>query len=174
MRYYHLSLILMAFLFLLLPGFFPTARDSFALDAPHDATNNYTCVSQCHTSLTTPWKTQPTGTPTIDDTLTNHLCLSCHNPGYGMGAEAGDVQTHSSFRTSYTYGTWSMECRVCHNPHYQRQVVTYPTSTLNTLATGTIVSVAGTNDSITVSTSLTPSAYIDYVLVPNTAYPSTL
>src|SRR3990172_11618495 len=88
-----------------------TASNSFALDPPHNISNNITCATTCHQTAAA-WKTGPTGTPTIDNTYTNNMCKFCHLPGgngYTMTEESQDVQTHSSVKTSTTYGNWTME-----------------------------------------------------------------
>jgi Zn-finger protein len=171
------NIMLKALLILLvLFGTYGPVPDSFAIDPPHDVTNDISCTSLCHlTASPAPaWRSQPTGTPTIDYTYANNLCKACHIPTYPMSPQAQDVQTHSSAQTTTTYGTWVIECRTCHDPHYQKQVAAYPISTLNSIVTGTVLTVASNRYSLTVSTALTPSAYIDYVLVPNTAYPTRL
>ncbi|MBI5664920.1 MAG: hypothetical protein HZC49_07520 [Nitrospirae bacterium] len=97
-----------------------------ALDFPHFGNNNIGCDS-CHfvygsqPSLMPPWTAH---TPQdIDDTQYNTLCWSCHND-----IDAPYVRTHSSLQTDSGYGNWTVECKVCHNPHYQRQLRTYGSS----------------------------------------------
>ncbi len=58
-----------------------------------------------------------------DETDYNNLCNSCHIGGPGFAPLA---RTHSSAKLGTTYGNWTMECRVCHDPHQQRQMRTYP------------------------------------------------
>jgi predicted CxxxxCH...CXXCH cytochrome family protein len=110
-----------------------------ANDTPHNASNNMSCGS-CHgeTLLDSPfWG----GSWTYDQ-----LCLSCHtetSPGQGgyTDKNAPFEKTHSSQTTSTKYGTWTRECRNCHNPHYQRQKVYKNTDASNLyLATGKIQS----------------------------------
>jgi hypothetical protein len=60
----------------------------------------------------------PHGTPLdIDDTLINNTCWSCHKdanpPIY--------VETHSNMQAADNFGSWTVECSVCHNQHYQEQ-----------------------------------------------------
>jgi predicted CxxxxCH...CXXCH cytochrome family protein len=158
--------ILLFFITMLTAG-----RTGYALDAPHDATNNITCSTRCHlfAVASQPWMTLPTGTPTIDDTFANHLCKDCHTLG---GAAPDDVVTHSSYQTSTQYGTWEIECRTCHDPHYQMQVATYPTSSLNIILTGTTVSISPNADTVAVSvTTMTPDAFKRYIFIPNINYP---
>src|SRR3990172_5932404 len=149
-----------------------TASNSFALDPPHNISNNITCATNCHQTAAA-WKTWPTGTPTIDNTYANNLCKFCHLPGgngYTMTEESQDAQTHSSVKTSTTYGNWTMECRTCHNPHYQIQLSAYPTSTLNSVVTGTVQSVDGANTlTLQVSSAVTASAYAGHILIPDLA-----
>jgi hypothetical protein len=87
------------------------------LDYPHYEVNKINCES-CHfvyggePSLLPPWTAH---TPQdIDDTQYNTLCWSCHND-----IEAPYVRTHSSLQIDNSYGDWTVECRVCHNPHQQ-------------------------------------------------------
>jgi predicted CxxxxCH...CXXCH cytochrome family protein len=88
------------------------------------------------------------------------------------------VKTHSSGNTSNKYGNWSIECRTCHNPHYQDQVSSYPLDANADLLTGTIgsfsqppLSAAETVIPL-VGGSLVDNAWIDFTFVPNTAYPT--
>jgi predicted CxxxxCH...CXXCH cytochrome family protein len=108
-----------------------------ANDTPHNASNNMSCGS-CHGELLLQspfWG----GSWTYDQ-----LCQSCHNVTDGSqptDTNAPFEKTHSSQTTSTKYGTWSRECRDCHNPHYQRQKVYKNTDASNLyLATGKIQS----------------------------------
>jgi predicted CXXCH cytochrome family protein len=95
------------------------------LDYPHAGVNSIGCNS-CHFVF----GTQPTLLPPwtshvpqdIDDTQYNSLCRSCHT---GTGGGARIEGTHSSLQTDNSYGDWTVECRTCHNPHYQKQFRTY-------------------------------------------------
>jgi hypothetical protein len=100
-----------------------TAHYVYALDYPHSGINNISCDS-CHfvyggePSLLPPWTAH---TPQdIDDTQYNTLCWSCHND-----IDAPYVRTHSSLQIDNSYGDWTIECRVCHDPHTQKQVRIY-------------------------------------------------
>jgi len=171
-----ITLIPILLLFILF-GIYIAAQDSYAIDAPHDFTNSITCNSSCHiaSNATASWQTQPTGTPTMDYTYANNLCKSCHIYPYpGVSPDAQDVQTHSSVQTSATYSVWEIECRVCHNPHYQMHVTTFATTTMSAIVTGTITAIAPAGDSVQVSTSLTPSIYVDYILIPDVTDPATM
>ncbi len=105
-----------------------TAIRAEALDYPHTSVNNITCEA-CHfvyggePSLLPGWTNVLT--QNIDDSQYNILCWSCHND-----IEATYVRTHSSLEIDSGYGDWTVECRVCHNPHTQRQFRTYPESSL--------------------------------------------
>jgi len=65
----------------------------------------------------------------VEDSSFNGLCWSCHND-----IAAIRIKTHSSRSTSEQYGDadgdgtpgWSIECRVCHDPHSQPQFSAYP------------------------------------------------
>jgi predicted CXXCH cytochrome family protein len=70
-----------------------------------------------------------------DDSLLNHLCRNCHND-----LVAPFVRTHSSLTTDQGYGSWTFECRICHNPHNQEQKITYGSSSY--LFQGTISSLS--------------------------------
>ena len=63
-------------LIILLLAFSVAARPSFALDPPHNSMYQITCGSLCHSSASPSpsWKTQPTGTPSIDNTTVNNMC----------------------------------------------------------------------------------------------------
>lgn len=172
-----------AFIVLLLAGSGP----AFALAPPHNTSNDawsITC-SRCHYSMTGPtptWATLPT---TIDDTLKNNLCASCHSAS-GMplaDPRFTDVKTHSAAITGSTEwgGNWSVECVVCHNPHYQQQSTTAAADTEpgGNVLTGT-VSAVSTAPSATTSTLFALGAnfplneYVGYLLVPDRSRPATV
>jgi hypothetical protein len=94
-----------------------------ALDYPHHDINNIGCDS-CHFVYGTEPSLLPLWTAhtpqDIDDTQYNTLCWSCHND-----IDAPYVRTHSSLQIDNDYGNWTVECRVCHNPHQQKQFRTY-------------------------------------------------
>ncbi len=92
---------------------------AYAMDYPHMAVNNIGC-SSCHYVHGDPPPWLEHVPQDIDDTQYNTLCWTCHN-----GIEAPYVNTHSSLQTDDSYGTWSVECSVCHNPHRQRQLSEY-------------------------------------------------
>jgi hypothetical protein len=132
-----------------------------ALDYPHFGINNIGCDS-CHfiygtePSLLPPWTAH---TPqNIDDTQYNTLCWSCHND-----IDAPYVRTHSSLQIDNSYGDWTVECKVCHNPHYQKQKefgsasYLYSGTSTNVTSTTLIKSGAG----------WTTDAYKDMVVIPN-------
>ena len=115
-----------------------------AIDAPHNASNNISCGS-CHGEalFDSPFWGGSYDPANIDDTAYNKLCLSCHRAPFGPYSEisAPLVKTHSSLQTSNKYGTWTRECRTCHDPHYQKQKNYKNTDAGNLyLATGTITS----------------------------------
>ena len=99
------------------------AIEADALDYPHNGINNIGCDS-CHyiygtePTLMLPWLVY--GVEGIDDTQYNSLCWSCHN-----NIIATDMETHSSLQIDNDYGYWTVECKVCHNPHYQKQFNAY-------------------------------------------------
>lgn len=165
-------------LFMLLMSIYFAAGDSYALDAPHNITKTVAC-STCHDASGTasPWRTQPTGTPYIDNTYANNLCTSCHyatnsDPRFSS-SKYKNVETHSSYQTNGTNagtGAWVMDCRTCHNAHYQAQVTSYPTSTVVSFVTGTASYTNATT--LTVGNTLTAATYTNWIIVPNTAYPT--
>jgi hypothetical protein len=115
-----------------------------SIDAPHNESNNVSCGS-CHGEglLQSFW-----GGSGIYSTY-DELCLSCHTASSGAysGTNAPLVKTHSSENTSEHYGTWSWECRNCHDPHYQKQKNYQYTDANNLyLATGTITGCADNED----------------------------
>lgn len=147
----------------------------YGLDAPHNASDptkvSVTC-SKCHyTSSNTPsWATQTTP---VNTTKMNLLCASCHNDVTLGASDYGQVVTHSSYETTTRYGTWLMECRTCHDPHYQAQLRSYPTDTNAVMASGTVSSIAaGTTSTVTVSNALSAYTYTNHLLIPNTTYPT--
>jgi len=96
-----------------------------ALDFPHTDVNNIGCLN-CHDIHTF----QP-GTPllkmvnsidpgNVDDTAFNNLCWSCHND-----AVAPYRRPHSSYVIDTSFGNWAIECKTCHNPHYNPQLKQY-------------------------------------------------
>jgi len=94
-----------------------TATAAMALDAPHNSANNIGCDS-CHDVTSTLPKLMPKDLApgaTIDDTIYNALCWSCHY----VGGNAPFMLTHSSRQSSNKYGDWTVECWVCHNQHTQ-------------------------------------------------------
>ena len=133
-----------------------------ANDYPHFGINNIGCDS-CHfvfgtqPSLLPEWTAH---TPqNIDDTQYNTLCWSCHND-----VDAPYMRTHSSLQIDNSYGDWTVECRVCHNPHFQKQFRTYGSSSYL---------YSGASTGITASTltktgaGWTENAYQGYILCPN-------
>jgi hypothetical protein len=115
-----------------------------SIDAPHNESNNVSCGS-CHGQglLQSFW-----GGSGIYSTF-DELCLSCHKASSGpyTSTNAPFEKTHSSDNTSEQYGTWTWECRNCHDPHYQRQK-NYKNTDANDffLATGTITGCVDNED----------------------------
>ncbi|MBI5408469.1 MAG: hypothetical protein HZA14_03790, partial [Nitrospirae bacterium] len=140
------------------------ATNANSLDYPHNGINNIGCDS-CHfiyggePSLLPPWTVH---TPQdIDDTQFNTLCWSCHND-----IDAPYMRTHSSLQIDTSYGNWTVECKVCHNPHYQRQFRAYGSASY--LYSGTSISV--TNTTITkTGAGWTVDAYKNLIVIPNIA-----
>jgi len=135
-----------------------------AADYPHFDGNNVGCES-CHfisgtqPSLMPLWTVH---TPTdIDDTQFNTLCWSCHND-----VDAPLVMTHSSLQTDNGYGDWTFECKVCHNPHYQKQFDTYGSASY--LYSGASTGITATTVTRT-GAGWTVNAYQGLVVVPNIA-----
>ncbi|MBI5410336.1 MAG: hypothetical protein HZA14_13320 [Nitrospirae bacterium] len=133
-----------------------------ALDYPHTTLNNIGCDS-CHfiygdePSLLPPWTSHvPLD---IDDTQFNTLCWSCHND-----LDAPYMRTHSSLQIDNSYGDWTVECKVCHNPHYQRQFRIYGSASY--LYSGASTSVNETTITKT-DAGWTDNQYQGLVVVPN-------
>jgi cytochrome c553 len=160
------------------------ARPAFALDAPHntnDVSWSITCT-RCHYSPTStpPWATLPT---TTDNTFKNNLCKDCHS---ASGMPLADplytnVKTHSAEATSSSYwnGNWTVECVVCHSPHYQQQSTNaaYSAEAGVNVVLGTTTSLstfvgALTSTLFDTAASLPSNSYVGYLLIPNTAYPT--
>ena len=159
----------------LVPGTAP------ALSPPHntdDPSWSMTCIRCHYTPIGPPpaWVNLPT---TTDKTFLNNLCTDCHAPGKLSGNAYEEVKTHSAQTTSSAYwgGRWSIECRVCHNPHYQQQALNYPAEPSVNILTGTSTSIASAPGAAASSLSdasrtFVPDQYTGYLLVPNTAYPA--
>ncbi|RJR19578.1 MAG: CxxxxCH/CxxCH domain-containing protein [Nitrospiraceae bacterium] len=135
---------------------------AFAGDYPHFEGSSVFCES-CHfvsgtePSLMPPWTVHEA--TNIDDTQHNTLCLSCHND-----VDAPYVKTHSSLQTDNGYGDWTIECRVCHNPHYQKQFDTYGSASY--LYSGVSTGVTTTTLTKT-GAGWTVNAYQGLLVVPN-------
>ena len=141
------------------------------LDYPHTAVNNINCddchlISGSNDSLLVDVTSHSTG---LDDSTYNNLCWGCHND-----VDAVDVKTHSYLQIDDDYGEWSVECRTCHNPHTQRQVKIYTTSTY--LATGISTSIAtdspeaGKSTLTDTSKSWTDDEFIGLSVIPDVNY----
>lgn len=140
-------------------------RPALALDPPHEPASSIGCAD-CHlTSATKPaWYTAAPD-PADPDTQAplNRLCWTCHQ----QGGTAPFVRTHSRFAITGTAG-FSIECRTCHDPHFQRQPRTWGDA--GWLVTGTIASLAGSTLTAA-GPSFVPGAYVGRLLVPSTAQP---
>lgn len=95
----------------------------------------------------------------IDHTPMNQLCWSCHND-----TDAPAVLTHSSLQTTDKYGNWTVECVVCHEPHFQLQPLTYPGAYL---VQGTVAAVDATTLTKSGPADWTPDAYRGMLLIPD-------
>jgi len=118
------------------------------LGFPHTTVNNIDCFN-CHNVLGGMEKffsvIMPEPPQNIDDTLANNLCWSCHND-----VVAPFMKTHSSVSIDNDYGDWAIECRTCHEPHFQYQRAKYGeeaylTSGIVTEVTETTLRSAGAN-----------------------------
>ncbi len=133
-----------------------------ALDYPHFEGNNIGCDS-CHfiygteSNLLPPWTDHVPAN--IDDTQYNTLCWSCHND-----IEASYVRTHSSIQTDNGYGDWTMDCKTCHDPHYQKQFRTYGGESY--LFSGTSTGISLTSLTMAGAGWIT-NAYQGLVIIPN-------
>jgi predicted CxxxxCH...CXXCH cytochrome family protein len=140
------------------------STQAYTLDYPHSGANNIICDA-CHFIYGTEPSLLPEWTAhipqDIDDTQFNMLCWSCHND-----IEAPHMRTHSSLEIDSGYGNWSVECRVCHNPHYQKQFRTYGSESY--LYQGIVSNV--TTATLTESgAGWTPDEHVGLILVPNAA-----
>ena len=145
-----------------------TAIQTDALDYPHNSVNNIGCDS-CHyiygtePTLMLPWLVYGVD---IDDTQYNSLCWSCHN-----NIIAPDMKTHSSLQIDNDYGNWTVECRVCHNPHYQKQFNTYGSETYlySGISTGILTGQpsAGKSELTMTGAGWTINEYQGLVVIPN-------
>ena len=150
--------------FLLL--FFTLAVSSvYAGGYPHFLQNGIECES-CHyvhgdePKLLPPWTNHaPTD---IDDTQFNSLCRSCHFEG----GSATSVETHSSLQTDNGYGDWTVECRVCHDPHFQVQAYTY-TNPSDYLYQGTVSSLTSLTITETPDPGWSVDEFVGTIVIPN-------
>lgn len=131
-------------------------------DYPHFSKNNVGCDS-CHfifgsnPALLPPWTEHVP--QDMDDTQFNTLCWSCHND-----IDAPYMKTHSSLQIDNSYGDWTMDCKVCHNVHYQKQFKTYGSASYIYSGASTGV----TSSTITkTGAGWTVNAYQGFVVVPN-------
>ncbi len=132
---------------------------------PHFFQNNIECDS-CHyvygtePQLLPPWTHRD---PVDDDTQFNSLCWSCHN-----GLDAVRVMTHSSSQADDDYGSWTVECIVCHEPHFHEQAQTYTSA-------GYLYEDASTGVTLTTiirsGAGWTPDAFAGLVVFPDTSQP---
>ena len=114
-----------------------------ALDFPHSPSSpvipDLSCLN-CHDLDSEEAKllrsSQPHPEMDGDDTNPNNLCWSCHT-----GPQLAPYRVaHSSQQVGDQFGEWFIECRTCHNPHYQPQFIRYGEASY--LASGTVSSVA--------------------------------
>ena len=100
-------------------------------DYPHNVSSNNVSCTDCHVQAAGPDLNLGSPPMTVDA-----QCLTCHNE-----VSAPFEETHSSLNTSGTYGTWSVGCITCHDPHNQAQVSTYgPESYLYTSTSAAVTS----------------------------------
>jgi len=91
---------------------------------PHYLQNGVNCPS-CHNvhggqpDLMPPWTVHEP--QNIDDTQKRTLCWSCHCAGDSDTC----FETHSSRQADDSYGYWTVDCVVCHDPHFQLQAQAY-------------------------------------------------
>ncbi|MCB2181050.1 MAG: hypothetical protein KQH63_03365 [Desulfobulbaceae bacterium] len=142
--------------------------DDAGLHYPHYEINNIGCLS-CHYQVTDSLPDWLTHEPQdIDDTPYNNLCRSCHND-----VIAPNVNPHSSLTTSSQYhqdeGGWAIECRECHWPHHQFQVVAYGSDSY--LYSGVSTDVTTTTLTET-GAGWSDDQYNNKILVPNVNQPS--
>ncbi|MFW8602369.1 choice-of-anchor Q domain-containing protein [Desulfobacterota bacterium M19] len=110
------------------------------IDAPHNETNNISCVN-CH-NYSLWWQYSPLlSNPQLRSAKTNTVCLTCHGDS---GPEITEV-THASAAIGPAHraalGDWSRACIDCHDPHFQDQLnwsQSVPADTLY-LVTGALV-----------------------------------
>ena len=99
-----------------------------------------------------------------DDTNPNNLCWSCHT-----GPQLAPYRVpHSSKQTGDQFAPWFIECRACHNPHYQPQFISYGEESY--LASGAISSVTSgemTSSLTDSSANWEPDEHAGRVVFPN-------
>ena len=157
-------------LLIFLIGAYAVANNAYAIDAPHAPSRDVKSVgcSNCHfTRGANSWMSTPAG---FEVTPMDNMCFQCHNPSSGLGVtKLTTVRSHSTYASGSEYGTWQIECRDCHNPHYQAQAAEYPNE--GWLLTGT-VSAGSTTLTLVSGVTLSASAYEGMILVPDTGAPN--
>jgi hypothetical protein len=152
------------FIFIFIIYILLLTQNGYAIDDPHNPGNLIAC-SSCHFSSTnpSPWYTQPPDPSNPDTNYPfNRLCWSCHND-----ITATYRRTHSNFVINGVEG-WSVECRTCHEPHYQRQFRRWRTE--GALYSGTSTSV-GTNTITKTGAGWVENQWQGKVVIGNVKYP---
>ncbi len=166
-----LKITLTMALMLLLSIFYVT--DAYAADAPHVPEEPALAANctDCHYTVSNvpTWLTQTIFTG--DGTKMNLMCWECHNV-FVLPEKYTDIKTHSSNQTTTTYGTWVMECRTCHNVHYQAQARVYNTDPNSYLISGVVSTIqSGATSTVKINETLTAD-YTNYIFIPNKSYPN--
>src|SRR5512134_14715 len=87
-----------------------SSPDVAALDTPHNSIINCGTCHPIHEQIPSTWW--------ADQGASGGLCGQCHNPSSGLD----DAVSHN---LSARFGSMSIQCSTCHDPHYQRQLRSY-------------------------------------------------
>jgi len=148
-------------LYLFAPALILTAvSTAYAGGFPHYLQNEIDCTD-CHNvhgdQPQLIWE-QPVQAD-IDHSPANQLCWSCHND-----SDAHAVVTHSSLQTGNQYGNWTVDCVVCHDPHFPLQVMNYPN---DYIAQGVVAAVDATTLTKTGPADWVPDAFKGMTVFPD-------
>ena len=135
------------------------AQTGYSQDYPHNESTAGKC-SDCHASES----------PDLANSAVVVSCEKCHSES---NPAATIEKTHSSLNTSGRYGTWSVTCSTCHDPHQQQQVVKYGSSSyLYSSASTSVVSGAEYSTITSAGAEWAVNQWQGMLVIGNTASPS--
>jgi len=135
------------------------AQTGYSQDYPHNESTAGKC-SACPASES----------PDLANSAVVVSCEKCHSES---NPAATIEKAHSSLNTSGRYGTWSVTCSTCHDPHEQQQVVKYGSSSyLYSSASTSVVSGAEYSTITSAGAEWTVNQWQGMLVIGNTASPS--